>query len=65
MNLSKFRNKLKDTRTKKGQTLREFANSLGFSSSYISKIENGKVNPSITSIEKISEKLKIPMSDFF
>ncbi|UHH08441.1 helix-turn-helix domain-containing protein [Bacillus subtilis] len=37
----------------------------GFSASYISKIENGKVNPSITSIETIARKLNIPMSHFF
>ncbi|MCO4849934.1 helix-turn-helix domain-containing protein [Bacillus vallismortis] len=65
MNISKFRNRVKEIRTKKGQTLREFAESLGFSASYISKIENGKVNPSITSIEKIARKLNIPMSHFF
>ncbi|QBG57179.1 transcriptional regulator [Bacillus amyloliquefaciens] len=38
---------------------------MGFSPSFISKIENGKVNPSLNSIEKISKKLDIPMSDFF
>ncbi|MGY0654697.1 helix-turn-helix domain-containing protein [Bacillus subtilis] len=65
MNISKFRNRVKEIRMKKGQTLREFAEILGFSASYISKIENGKVNPSITSIEKIARKLNIPMSHFF
>lgn len=65
MNISKFRNRVKEIRTKKGQTLREFAEILGFSASYISKIENGKVNPSITSIEKIARKLNISMSHFF
>ncbi|MBH5314329.1 helix-turn-helix domain-containing protein [Bacillus velezensis] len=63
MNFSKFRSKIKSIRGE--QTVREFASHLGFSPSFISKIENGKVNPSLNSIERISKKLDIPMSDFF
>lgn len=49
---------LKDLRTKKGKSIKALGQELGLNYTYISKLENSKVNPSIKSIKKFSRYFK-------
>ncbi|MGA2315264.1 MAG: helix-turn-helix transcriptional regulator [Thermodesulfobacteriota bacterium] len=49
---------LKDLRTKKGKSIKTLGQELGLNYTYISKLENSKVNPSIKSVEKFSRYFK-------
>jgi transcriptional regulator with XRE-family HTH domain len=48
-----------------GVSLRHFAQLTGFSPSFISQLENGRVSPSISSMEKIAAALGVTLGDFF
>jgi transcriptional regulator with XRE-family HTH domain len=56
--------KLKAVRLNKDLTLRELGAMAKVSASYLSEIENGKVNPSVTSLYQIADALKLPASYF-
>jgi transcriptional regulator with XRE-family HTH domain len=45
---------LKDLRMKKGKSIKTLGQELGLNYTYISKLENSKVNPSPKNVEKIS-----------
>ena len=45
---------LKDLRTKKGLSIKKLAPEVGLNYTYISKLENSKVNPSPKVVKKIS-----------
>lgn len=57
--------KLKAARITKGLTLRELADRADVSASLLSKLENGKTNPSVRSLHNIAEALSLPINDFF
>jgi transcriptional regulator with XRE-family HTH domain len=52
-------------RTEQRMTLRALARSTDFSPSFISQVENGVVSPSIASMEKIANALRVSLGDFF
>ena len=52
-------------RTNKGMTVEALAEAASLSTAMISKIENGKGNPSINSLRKIAKALEVPMAFFF
>ena len=57
--------KIKHTRLLKGLTLRSLANAAGCSKSLLSKIENGRANPSLKMIHKVASALSTPVAGLF
>ncbi len=51
-------------RKQKGMTLTELGNSTGNSASYLSQVERGLIEPSISSLRKIAKKLNKPVYFF-
>ncbi|OLP66042.1 hypothetical protein BACPU_11290 [Bacillus pumilus] len=64
-NTSVFAEKIKKLRSERNETQRQFGLATGFSSSYICKLEKGKINPSRSSLVQLSEKLNLPPAYFF
>ncbi|AVM24923.1 MULTISPECIES: helix-turn-helix domain-containing protein [Bacillus] len=60
-----FGNKIKQIRIEKKMSITEFAELTGFTSSYISKIENYKINPTIKSVLQFCKKLNLKIDYFF
>ncbi|MGD7017947.1 helix-turn-helix domain-containing protein [Bacillus altitudinis] len=56
---------IKETRKKRGLSQTSLGSISGFSASYISRIENGKVKPSVDAIEKLAECLGVKVRIFF
>jgi mannose-6-phosphate isomerase-like protein (cupin superfamily) len=52
-------------RLERGLSVRGFAAQTGFSPSFISQLENGQVTPSLGSLQKIAETLKVTLGEFF
>ncbi len=59
MNLGKA---IKLCRTQKNMSQTELANQAEISVSYLSLLERGKRDPNLSTVEKISEALKVPVS---
>lgn len=57
--------KIKLFRTNKNLSQKEVALSIGIDQAQYSRIESGKVEPTISSLEKIAEALAVKISDFF
>lgn len=57
--------KIKKNRLEKGMTLDELALKIGITKSYLSKIENNKSQPILSTLVKIASSLKINISDLF
>ena len=57
--------RLRDLRLQKGLTLKDLAARIGKSPSYLSKLEHGKINPSLTSLKKIADALGRPIVHLF
>ena len=57
--------RLKEARKKKGYTQKALAEKLGLSQQNIAEWERGKRNPKMTTLQKISEALEIPVSDLY
>ncbi|MCR4391763.1 MAG: helix-turn-helix domain-containing protein [Candidatus Acetothermia bacterium] len=57
--------RLRELRLQKGLTLQELAAKIGKSESYLSKLEHGKINPSLTSLKKIADALGRPVVHLF
>ncbi len=57
--------KILQLRTESRKTQREVAESTGLAVSYLSRLENGRINPSIRTLTRISEALGIPVASFF
>ena len=57
--------KIKHTRLLKGLTLRDLADAAGCSKSLLSKIENGRANPSLKMIHRIASALGTPVAGLF
>jgi transcriptional regulator with XRE-family HTH domain len=57
--------KIKHTRLLKGLTLRDLAEAAGCSESLLSKIENGRANPSLKMIHRVASALGTPVAGLF
>jgi len=53
--------RLRLLRIQKGLTLRDLASSVGKTAGYLSKIERGKVNPSLSTLKQIADVLGSPL----
>ena len=53
--------RIKRIRLLKGMSLREISQKAGLSENYLSQVENGKANPSIGTIKKITDALALPL----
>ena len=56
---------LKKIRTRKNVTQVEIANILGVDRSFVSNIENGKNNPTLSTIANLAKALKVPVDELF
>ncbi len=56
---------LKTIRTAKGITQGDISRKLGFGRGYVSNIENGKTNPTLSTISKLAKALGISTKDLF
>ena len=54
---------LRKWREKKDMSQVDLATALGVDRAYISNIENGRMNPTLSTLEKIAGALEIPMSE--
>jgi len=57
--------RIKKIRTEKELTLEEVANRTGFTKGLLSKIENNKVSPPLSTLVKIARALDVSLSDLF
>jgi transcriptional regulator with XRE-family HTH domain len=57
--------KLKHTRLLKGITLKQLAMAAGCSESLLSKIENGRANPSLKMLHRVAAALDMPVAGLF
>jgi XRE family transcriptional regulator, master regulator for biofilm formation len=65
MTLDLVGKKIREMREKKGLSQRGLAKALNMNHAYLSRIENGKVDPSIELLVKIAEILECNVADFF
>ncbi|AJC23666.1 MULTISPECIES: helix-turn-helix domain-containing protein [Bacillus] len=63
--LKEFGRLLQKIRKKRKMSQIEFAQFLGYTASYISRVERGKANLSMQAIEKVTKKLNIKIRFFF
>ena len=56
--------KIRELRTEKSMTLTELARMTDFTASYISQLERNIIQPSLSSLRKISEAFKVPIYSF-
>lgn len=63
--LEKFGANVKKIRSEKGLTMLDVEVATGISEGSISKIENGKKNPALTTIIKLAKGLSVPPSEVF
>ena len=56
--------RIKKFRKLSGLTIKRLADKAGVTQSYISQLENDKVNPSLGTLKKIANALNINMIDF-
>lgn len=61
--LQKIGVRIKTLRKKRGMTQQELAFLCNFEKSNMSRIEKGKTNPTILTLQKISKALKVPIED--
>ena len=57
--------KIQAIRTGKKMSVRKLAQQSGLTASMISQIENGTVNPSISTLRSVSAALEVPLYHFF
>ncbi|MBI5138941.1 MAG: helix-turn-helix transcriptional regulator [Candidatus Vogelbacteria bacterium] len=50
-------------RQEKNLMQKEFSKKVGLDAAYLSNIENGKMNPTVTTIEKIAKALGVTVSE--
>ena len=63
--LSNVGKRIKEIRQKRGLSIRELAKKMDTSHSYLSRVENNKVTPSLETLVKMAEVLECNVSDFF
>jgi len=52
-------------RRQKSMTITQLASEMGLSEGMVSKIENGQVSPSLTTLQSLSRALSVPLTSFF
>ncbi|MBI4454767.1 MAG: helix-turn-helix transcriptional regulator [Acidobacteria bacterium] len=57
--------RVREIREAKGMTQRNVADSIGIDDYYISRLENGHINPTLLTLEKVAGALGIAIRDFF
>ncbi len=57
--------RIKQIRKQNGYTLKDLADSTGFSQGFLSKVENSKKAPSIGTLMELAKTLHVRMADFF
>ncbi|MGE5391936.1 MAG: helix-turn-helix domain-containing protein [Deltaproteobacteria bacterium] len=57
--------RIKEIRINKGLTLEELGNRTGFTKGLLSKIENNKVSPPVSTLAKIARGMNVSMGEFF
>ncbi len=57
--------KIRQIRLRSGKTQREVCQGTGLAVSYLSRLENGRINPSIQTLQRLARSLKVPISSFF
>ncbi|MDR0206086.1 MAG: helix-turn-helix domain-containing protein [Bacteroidales bacterium] len=57
--------KIKKHRTAKGLSQKEIALEIGIDQAQYSRIENGKVEPTLSSLEKIADALNVSLTELF
>ncbi len=57
--------KIRHTRMLKGLTLKQLADEVGCSESLLSKIENGRANPSLNMIQRLAKGLSMTVGELF
>lgn len=65
MNLVELSQRLKQLRIERGKTLEEVASAAGLTRGWLSKVENFRVTPSLTSLAQIADALNISMAELF
>ena len=65
MDLLRIAQRIRQTRKQQNMTVEALAIKSGFSKTYISRLENFRITPSIKSLSKIADALGIQMSAFF
>jgi len=63
--LSQIGRRLQALRREQGLTLEQLAGDSGFSTGYLSQIENGSAVPSLTALQLIAAELGVDVADFF
>jgi transcriptional regulator with XRE-family HTH domain len=61
----RFGERIRELRKERGFSQEGFAAACGFDRTYISGIERGKRNPSLTAIEILAKGLKVSVEDLF
>ena len=57
--------RIREIRNNKGLTLEELGKRTGFTKGLLSKIENNKVSPPVSTLAKIARAMNVSMSEFF
>lgn len=57
--------RIREIRLNNGLTLEEVGNRTGFTKGLLSKIENNKVSPPVSTLAKIARAMNVSMSEFF
>jgi len=65
MDLLRIAKLVRQTRKQQGMTVDSLAEKSGFSKTYVSRLENFRITPSIKSLSKIADALGVQMSAFF
>lgn len=62
MNVGK---RIRDSRISAGRTIQDVAEASGFSTSYVSQVERGTANPSLSALSRIAVAVDLDVSDLF
>ncbi len=54
---------IRRVRLEKGFNQKDFCKKLGLDAAYLSNIENGNMNPTVSTVEKIAETLGVPAKE--
>lgn len=65
MNIIQLSQRIRSLRVKRGLTLKQVSKKTGLTNGVLSKIENFRVTPSLTTVTKIAEALEITLSELF
>ena len=62
---SQIGNTIRDFRAKQGLTLKEISKKTGLSTGYLSKVENAKKSPPVSTLLSIAKALEVNISEIF